>query len=98
MTKNPENPDTIAAVALWNRDRDTKRLCERLTNALNANRKDMVLDALGLLGTNAIPCALKVEELIDDPDPNISRSAKNVLRQIKLRTNRLVDDLTPLAP
>ena len=45
-----------------------------------------------------ISCALKVEELIDDPDPNISRSAKNVLRKIKLRTNLLVNDLLHFDP
>jgi hypothetical protein len=68
---------------LWNRDHDTTKLCKCLKDALNANRKDMALSALGLLGTNAIPCALKIEELIDDPDTNISRNAKNVLRKMK---------------
>ena len=73
----------LAALALWNRDRENSELRAEVVAALQKLPGRMLLD-LQRLGTNATPFVPEIKEILEHhPDDRMRRQAKRALRQLQ---------------
>ena len=76
----------VAALALWNRDRQNTNLQAEIVSILHSeskNEKNGMVFSLGLLGSNAAPFLPEIKRFAEDPGYAYPWTPKKALRQIE---------------
>jgi hypothetical protein len=73
----------LAALALWNRDRQDTNLMTAIRAQLHTEKRRLLVLRLGALGTNALPFVPEIKLAMNDGDTNFNRYAVRVLRRIE---------------
>jgi HEAT repeat protein len=73
---------TVASFALWSRNRNDPQLRAELVSALHSERRGWLLFSMKNLGTNVTPFLSEIKPLANDPDQNVRKNARVVMRTI----------------